>query len=326
VIDAPIVSWVKDPVLPGFEAVSMPLAAEDDGPLVATLVRRRARTRTGKAVLYLHGFVDYFFHGHVADALLARGWDVYALDLRRSGRSLRTGNRPYFARDLRDYFEEISLAVAVIVNEPDHRLLCLTGHSTGGLIASLYMADGAHRARIQALALNSPFVAFNASALERAAMPLVTSVGGGIPHLPIPGVLAPAYVQSLHRTLKGEWNFDLRWKPEAGFPAYAGWLRAVRAGHQRVARGLGLEVPVLQLRSATSVRARGWDERVRTADAVLDVAHMQAAVPRLGAQVTDVALDGAMHDVFLSRADVRARALEAYGQWLDALKVPLLVA
>lgn len=34
----------------------------------------------------LPGFVDYFFHAHVAEFLNARSWDVYALDLRRSGR------------------------------------------------------------------------------------------------------------------------------------------------------------------------------------------------------------------------------------------------
>lgn len=318
---APVVSWVLDPVLAGFEAVTIPLPPEDDGTLVATLVRRRAPHRSGprRAVLYLHGFVDYFFHAHVAGALNARGWDVYALDLRRSGRSLRGGNRPYFVRDLDEYFTEISLAVSIVAAEPEHRQLCLLGHSTGGLVASLYAADGDQRDRIDALVLNSPFVEFNVGGLKRMALPLVAGLGGVIAHVPIPGALAPSYVQSLHRSLRGEWDFDLRWKPEAGFPAYAGWLRAVRAGHRRLAEGLSLRLPVLMLRSARSVRVRGWDDAVRTSDAVLDVAHMAAAVPLFGDRVTEVPLEGAMHDVFLSRPDVRARALDVLADWLDAL-------
>ena len=317
-----VATWARDPVLPGFEAVTIPLPAEDDGPLVATLVRRRAANTTGRAVLHVHGFVDYFFHAHVANALVARGWDVYAIDLRRSGRSLREGNRPYYAGDMREYFPEISLAIGAITRESSHRLLCLTGHSTGGLIAALYAHDGAERSRVQALALNSPFVDFNASAPERAALALVSAVGAVMPHLPIPGVLAPSYVQGLHRSLRGEWEFDLRWKPEAGFPAYAGWLRAVRRAHAEVRGGLGLSQPVLLLRSDASFRSRGWDPRVQQHDSVLDVAHMVRAIPQLGRSVTDAPIAGAMHDVFLSAPPVRARAIDAYGAWLDARPVP----
>jgi alpha-beta hydrolase superfamily lysophospholipase len=321
--DAPIVSWVLDPVLAGFEAVTIPLPSADDGALVATLVRKRARNGNGRAVLHVHGFVDYFFHAHVAEFLNARGWDVYALDLRRSGRSLRAGNRPYFVRDLREYDQEITLAISVITSQPGHRLLCLMGHSTGGLAAALYMHNGASRDRVQALVLNSPFMDFNASALERAALRVVTTVGGVMSTLPIPGVLSPAYVQSLHRDFRGEWSFDLRWKPERGFPAYAGWLRAVRAGQVQVAQGLAITVPVLLLRSTESLKVRGWDDRMHVCDGVLNVDHMHRSVPKLGRSVTEVPIAQAVHDVFLSRAAARQQALGAYGDWIDALSVPL---
>ncbi len=324
-MQAPVVSWVLDPVLHGFEAVTMPLAPADDGTLVATLVRRRAPRSSGRAVLHVHGFVDYFFHSHVADALNARGWDVYALDLRRSGRSLRTGNRPYFARDLREYDEEISLAIAVITAEPAHRLLCLSGHSNGGLIAALYMHQGSERRRVDALALNSPFFGFKLGSLQRLVMRLVAGIGSVVTHIPIPGVLAPEYVQSLHRNFRGEWDFDLRWKPEHGFPAYTGWFHAVRTAHAQAGRGLSIEAPVLMLRSARSITSRGWDDGLLSADGVLDVRHMQQTVALLGARVTEVVLDGAVHDVFLSRAPVRHKALDAYGSWLDALPVPQLL-
>src|SRR5690606_35613036 len=87
----------------------------------------------------------------------------------------------------------------------------------------------------------------------------------------------------------------------------------------RLAAGLSLGVPVLLLRSTRSVKARGWDEALRTSDAVLNVAHMAAAVPKIGDRVTEVPLDDAMHDVFLSRPAVRARALDVLADWLDAL-------
>jgi alpha-beta hydrolase superfamily lysophospholipase len=138
-------------------------------------------------------------------------------------------------------------------------------------------------------------------------------------------VLSPAYAQSLHRDFKGEWAWDLRWKPERGFPAYAGWFRAVRSAQHTVSRGLAITVPVLMLRSSASVRARGWDDRLHVSDGVLDVSHMQQSVPHLGPRVTEVPVEGAVHDVFLSRSAARQRALAAYGDWLDRLPVPRML-
>ena len=62
--------------------------------MVATLVRRAGGERSAHAVLYLHGWNDYFFQTHLADVLRRAGFDFYALDLRRYGRSLRLGQLP----------------------------------------------------------------------------------------------------------------------------------------------------------------------------------------------------------------------------------------
>ena len=61
---------------------------------VATLVRRDAAAPAGDrpAVLYVHGFIDYFFQTHVAEAVEARGYRFYAVDLRGYGRSIGRGS------------------------------------------------------------------------------------------------------------------------------------------------------------------------------------------------------------------------------------------
>src|SRR5690606_36880573 len=84
--------WGADVLGPDFEALTLPLPEGAE----ATLVRHVPSTPgTGTAddarrvaVLYVHGFVDYFFHPHVAAALAGRGYAFYALDLRAYGRSL----------------------------------------------------------------------------------------------------------------------------------------------------------------------------------------------------------------------------------------------
>ena len=85
---------------PPYERRTIDLGSDDEGPVVATLVRRLAERRTGRAVLYVHGFVDYFFQTHLADFFAERGWDFYALDLRKYGRSLLAHQTPNFCRDL----------------------------------------------------------------------------------------------------------------------------------------------------------------------------------------------------------------------------------
>ena len=121
-----------------YERHSIDLGTDDEGPVVATLVRRRADTPTRRAVLYVHGFVDYFFQTHLADFFVERGWDFYALDLRKYGRSLLPHQTPNFARSLTDYFPELDEAARIIRAQDGHDQLLVAGHSTGGLITSLW--------------------------------------------------------------------------------------------------------------------------------------------------------------------------------------------
>jgi alpha-beta hydrolase superfamily lysophospholipase len=94
-------------------------------------------------VLYIHGFVDYFFQTHLAEFFTARGYDFYALDLRKYGRSLLAHQTPNFCTDIAEYYTEIDEAVRIIREADGHDTLLVNGHSTGGLIAALW----AHRVR-----------------------------------------------------------------------------------------------------------------------------------------------------------------------------------
>ena len=137
--------------LPGVE----PAAGEPaDVDLVATLIRKTSDRRGQRAVLYLHGWNDYFFQTHIADYLSDIGYDFYALDLRRYGRSIRRGQLRGFITNLDDYSVELDAAADLIA--ADHDRLLLMGHSTGGLVAALWAARNAER--LEGLILNSPWL------------------------------------------------------------------------------------------------------------------------------------------------------------------------
>ena len=308
-------AWAPDAALPGFEAATLALPDDVEGPVVATLVRRRAGGAR-RAVLYLHGFIDYFFQAHLAERYLAAGYDFYALDLRKHGRSLRPHQRPNFCRSIAEYYPEIDAALAIIGAETGGAPLLLNGHSTGGLVAALYAHEGARRAQIGALFLNSPFFAFNKPPLLLRAIPVVAEIGARLPFLHV-DTLTPLYAQSVHQAHRGEWAFDLAWKPIAGFPVRAGWVRAIHQAQLRLAAGLAIGRPTLVMHSARSVVAARWSEEFMRADAVLNVADMRRLAPRLGADVAVVAIEGGMHDLTLSAAPVRERVFAELFAWTE---------
>ena len=294
------------------------LDPDREGEVVATLVSLRAGAPTRRAVLYVHGFVDYFFQTHLAEFFTARGYDFYALDLRKYGRSLLAHQTPNYCTDITEYYTEIDEAVRIIREVDGHDTLLVNGHSTGGLIAALW----AHRVRgtgvVQGLFLNSPFFEFNAPWITRRGLsPLVNIIGRLAPLSGIGQELGTTYGKSLHRDHHGEWDYDLAWKPLNGYKIVAGWVRAITKAHRQVQRGLDIDVPVLVAASARSYRGK-FAEAAHHADSVLNVADIQRYAAGLGRDVTFVAIEGGKHDLILSPETARNLMFSELDTWMRA--------
>ena len=300
-----------------YRAETIELPDDDEGAVVATLVSRRADAATGRAVLHVHGFADYFFQTPVADYWVARGYDFYALDLRKYGRSLRPHQTPNFVTDLTHYYAELDEAFRRITQRDDHAQVVVSAHSTGGLVTPLWVHD--HEVPVAGMVLNSPFLDLHGNLFMRtAATKAIDQVGARRPYLTIPRDVSGFYAMSLHQDHHGEWPFDLAWKPLESWPVYAGWLRAVRRGHARVHRGLDLTVPVLVLTSGATGHPRAYDETCSSTDIVLDVLQIRKWAPKLSGHVTLVKIPGAIHDVTMSRREVRDHAFAEITAWHDA--------
>jgi alpha-beta hydrolase superfamily lysophospholipase len=302
-----------------YECQTLDLGHDDEGPVVATLVRRRAERPSRRAVLYVHGFVDYFFQTHVADFFVERGWDFYALDLRKYGRSLLPHQTPNFCRDLSDYYPDLDEAAHIVREQDGHDTMLVMGHSTGGLIISLWAHDRRHTDVVDGLFLNSPFFDINARWLIRRPLAAAVAAAGRVrPYRALPVGPNPVYGQSLHAEHRGEWTYDLSWKPLRGFPVRTGWLRAIRLGQQRLRAGLDIHVPVLLACSTNTYRGTRWRDAASAADAVLDVEHMVRWAPRVGRHVTLVRIASGLHDLTLSPAPVREELFTEVDRWVGA--------
>ena len=311
--------FVPDVLGEPYLAETITLPPDDEGPVVATLVVRRAAEPTGRAVLHVHGFCDYFFQTAYAEWWNERGYDFYALDLRKYGRSLRPHQTPNYVADLREHFAELDAAYLRVALRDRHDHVVLSAHSTGGLIASLWADERRDRQPgLAGMVLNSPWLDMQGGPFVRGlGTSVIKQIGARRPKRQIPRNIEGHYGRSLHADHDGEWTFDTAWKPLDSFPVTFGWLRAVRLGHDRLHAGLEVGCPVLVLSSAGTRWPKEMGPDAHHYDIVLEVPQIRQWATALGSHVTYVAIEGARHDVILSLPRPRATAYAEIGRWLS---------
>ncbi|WP_402465234.1 alpha/beta hydrolase [Isoptericola aurantiacus] len=323
-IDHRDLAWAPDELLDGYE--SAPL-----GP--ATLVRRTGRPAAPRGVvLHVHGYNDYFFQAHLADALNDAGYVFYAVDLRRAGRSLLRPvpvadggvgplRPPHFTTSLREFGLDLDAASAAVRDAEPGLPLAVHAHSTGGLTSAMWAhahATDGDGGGPDALVLDSPFLDLTGSWLSRQVSSGVLGVLGRMRPLAVLSTHPSTYATFQLAANGGRWDFDTRLKKPEGQPARAGWLRAVRRAHGRLVRGLGITVPVLVARSASSGPDCLDNPDLDRQDTVLDTVRIGHLAPRVGSDVTELLVPDGVHDLCLSREEPRALYLTAVTEFLDA--------
>ena len=367
---APSDHWRQDVLGADYESRTIPLMDDDAGPVVATLVRYRGHASSTRAsspaapalsptpttspsdthearseatpqaphfvLLYIHGRNDYFFQRELAEDIAGCGGAFYALDLRRYGRSLRPGQRMGFVSNLSLYDEDIAEALDLIREDYSDLPLVLMGHSTGGLLATLWA--NRHPGALDGLILNSAWLEMQTMASMRSAVaPILERIASRNPMWAVPGGDGPDhYGRSLREgrnaldaplpdslaaypddpAVKG-WSYALEWKRPGSYPAYAAWLEAILDGHENVASSVHLDIPVLSMMSTSSYFGEEFSEAVFSSDVVLDREVILERSARLGPLVTMASFPG-KHDLLLSDPQVRAEVYGTMNRWIGA--------
>ena len=128
---------------------------------------RKTKAENKKAFFWLPGLNASFHHIHCVDLLLKEGWDFYSLDCRRMGRSKRHAPDDWNHLDahttgnFKDYCEEIDLLIESSKKTKTYESTVLYGNSTGALTCTTYLRHGKHADFFSGLALNGPFFNWN---------------------------------------------------------------------------------------------------------------------------------------------------------------------
>lgn len=303
-----------------FEQLTIQQPDDYEGKVVCTLIRDKLNTATAKAVLYVHGFNDYFFQKDMAATFVENGYAFYALDLRKYGRSYLQHQKFNNVRNLNEYYADLDSALTRIANE-GYSDVVLCGHSTGGLLVSVYANDHPQSSLFDALFANSPFYNYNEPFLKRTVgVALISAFGNKNPNKLVKGSFSELYGLSLNKQGQGEWDYDLKLKPYLYPPVNQGFIRAIHVGHKKVRKGLIITVPVLVMHSDKSIYEKNWSDKLFTGDAVLNVKHIEKGAERIKGNVTIKTIDGGMHDLVLSKKTARDKTYKELFEWLNALR------
>lgn len=165
--------------------------------------------------------------------------------------------------------------------------------------------------------LNSPFFDFNKSWFVKKCIPFASFVGGFLPGIKIAGGFTEQYGKFLHRESRGEWEYNLAWKPHVAPRINLGWVRAIHKAQRELRQPFEVRKPVLVLHSERSVSNFSNEEQVQSRDAILNVRDIQQVARNIRGQVEIMSVLGGLHDLVLSCKEVRGKVYQIMFDWLE---------
>lgn len=314
--------YIEDVLKNGFEQTTIYHQDDYEGKVISTLVRKRSVNLSSKAVLYIHGFNDYFFQQEMTEAFNENGYNFYALDLRKYGRSILPNHKMNNVRDLTEYFKEIDIALSILKSEKNDVVL-LSGHSTGGLITTLYATERIGKEMFDCLFCNSPFYEMNLPKIQKKILiPAFARMGKLFPNLIVKGEISRLYGQSLHKDNFGEWEYNLDWKPHIAPQVNLGWIYAIYKAHLKIKNGISINKPMLILCSNQSIYSTKWSEDFYKCDAILNVDGIQAKSKLIHCSKKEIAvIEEGIHDLVLSRKPIRNIVYAKIFNWLETITI-----
>lgn len=304
-------------ISPENTVTTLTFPADYEGAVTATVIYAPAKQKSSSAILYLHGYLDYFFQQHMAEYFTSRGKNFFALDLRKYGRSHMPHQHFNYCRNLDEYFEEIDRTLEIIAASGNTDIT-LMGHSTGGLLAVYYYTYRKSTTPINRIILNSPFLEFNTGRCKRnVAIPFLGAFSCIFPYISKKNELTDNYFISVHNSRKGEWDFNIEYKPEVAPPLYFAWLRAIKKAQRKIKRYANIDIPVLVMYSSLSTYHIEWHEEAMRSDTVLNVKDIRKYGAQLGSDVRLVEVKDGLHDLVLSPPEIRNNVLATMNNFID---------
>lgn len=309
-------SWHQD-ILPGYEARYVNQGNAFDGPCRSTIIRKLNKSTSKRAYLYVHGFNDYFFQKEMGDRFVDSGYNFYAVDLRRYGRSWQPWQYPFNVRKQSEYFADIDSALAQI-HRDGNTDITLSGHSTGGLTVAYMAAEKGKYIGVNRIVTDSPFLEWNFNSFMRnVGAPTIEFLSHIFPNAKVKQHKCDGYAYSLLKEYDGEWEYNTEWKMIYSPPVTFSWVGAINHAQSQMMKKRGnIAVPILIMHSSRKIDGCNYTPEFKTGDAVLDPFMLQKRGEKLGITREVCTIDSGIHDLILSPLPAREAAYDSIFSFL----------
>jgi len=260
-----------------------------------------------KALLWVHGFNDYYFHFKIGDTLVNEyDTDIYAITLRRYGSTIKKNdNLLFYTNNLEEYFEDINICINEILNN-NYEKIIMYGHSTGGLTSTIYCDRGLYKNKIDGLILNSPFYDLNdSSIMEWISKNIIYYLGVINPQFQLSALDNTQWNATNEETLE-RFYFNPKYKLRGNSPIYAGWIKTIHYYQNQIHNSkINISIPIIVLYSDKTLKYPKQDK----GDNILDVNEINKYSDLIGKNVKEYIIKDATHDVFCSEYKSRNKAI-----------------
>lgn len=146
---------------------------------------------------------------------------------------------------------------------------------------------------------------------------MLSQFGRVLPKFKFPSKLNRWYVTSLHHSLKGEWAFNLDWKPKTASTVQLSFIHAIHEAQKEIHKGIKLNIPLLVMHSHQTKNPKKWNKDATQSDVILDVKDIKKYAKKIQGDVTIQTISNGLHDLVLSATDVRDQVYRQLFDWLD---------
>jgi len=257
------------------------------------------KTNNNKCIVWLAGHNDYFYHYHFSNYF--NDYDIYAISFRNSHN--KRINNFHHIDNLTDYYTEINLVIKKF-NLIKYKERILYGHSTGGLIGTLYLNDNKHI--FHKFIMNSPFLKlkmndsyFNDFILQNGIMKLVKY----FPKLDISPYTG--HISKLVIYLSSSYMINKNMKKLKNSPLLSTWLASIIENQNRISNNeITIEIPTLIFFcNKSTIKFNKIDK----GDNVIDVTSCINQIPKIFKNYKLKIIKNSIHDMLCSDGNIHNR-------------------
>lgn len=249
------------------------------------------KTNNKKCIIWLPGRNDYFYHYHISSKL--HNYDLYALNYRNC-HPLKCDLSDYID-DIKKLFKEIDIIYEYFnINSYDE--VILYGHSTGGLICTLYQFESKNK--ISKIILNAPWFHYKFNTFDHYIFHYLYYYI--IPCIPEFDLIERSFNDNKYMTsLTEKFKIDKLFKKNYITPVISTWFRNIIKYQNNIYhKKIWLKYPTLALISDHNAEFKG----AKKGDEILDINEHIKQLEKLGNNKL-VLIKDATHDVLCSHYD-----------------------